>query len=306
MKGFLGIDCGSSSIKIAIIDKDNNLLDAVYLKNEGIIDTIKKAFHKINKNYDILSAGCTGSGRDFVKILIGADIVKTEILAHGTAALAYYPDVNTIIDIGAEDSKLINITNKYINNFAMNSICSAGCGAMLESIATRMGIKIEDVGDIALQSKNKINIPAKCGVFAQSAVVTMLNKGIDKRDILMGVCRGLINNYLTLAKSIELKPPYVYQGMTAKNKALVKALEEQLNHKIIVDKNCEFMGAIGIAILTKENKPDKTNFRGFEIKDLDIKSKTFICEDCANQCEITEIFQVNEKIGAIGSRCEKW
>ena len=121
----------------------------------------------------------------------------------------------------------------------------------------------------------------------------------------MGICRALINNYLTLARSIELKPPYVFQGATAKNKALVKALEEQLNHEVIVPQYCESMGAIGMALLARENKSEKTNFRGFILKNLDLKSETFICEDCPNNCEITKILIENKLIAHLGSKCGK-
>ncbi len=306
MKNFLGVDIGSSSVKIAVIDEDNNLLDSVYLKNKGLINSLKEAFSSIDDNFEISGVGCTGSGRQFVKLLIGADITKTEILAHGIGALSYYPNALTVCDIGAEDSKIISVIDGNLNNFIMNSSCSAGCGAMLEAIATRIGIKIEDVGDIALQSKNTVEIPAKCGVFAQSAVITMLNKGIDKSDILMGVCRGLVRNYLFMAKNVDLKPPYIFCGMTAKNNALVKALEQELNSKVIVPKYCELMGAIGIAIMAKESKIDKTIFRGFKIKNSEFETKNFRCDGCTNNCEITQAYENKNYIGSMGSRCGKW
>lgn len=306
MSEVLGIDCGSSSIKMVVLNKDKKILNSIYQKNKGVIETVKEALQQIKGNYNITSVGCTGSGREFVKILVGGDIDKTEILAHAIATLNYYPNVKTICDVGAEDSKIIIVEEGTIYNFAMNTICSAGCGAMLESIATRIGIKIQDVGDMAVQSTNQINIPAKCGVFAQSAVVTMLNKGVEKTDILMGVCSGLIRNYLMLAKSFEIKPPIVFQGMTAKNKALVKAMEEQLNNKIIVPKNCELMGAIGIALMAMENKPVKSRFKGFNLIQEDLKINNFVCKDCPNHCDITQIIQKEKPIGAIGSRCKKW
>ena len=261
---------------------------------------------KIKGDYVIKSVGVTGSGREFVKMIVGGDIDKTEILAHGIATLSYYPNVSTICDMGAEDSKIIIVEKRHINHFVMNTICSAGCGAMLESIATRIGVKIEDVGELALQSENRINIPSKCGVFAQSAVVTMLNKGVDKKDILMGVARGLVRNYLLLAKNLDLKPPIVFQGMTAKNLSLKKALEEQLKHKIIVPKHCELMGAIGIAIIAMEENIKKTKFKGFDLINVEINVNNFTCDGCSNRCNVTQVIQEGQAIGAIGSRCGKW
>lgn len=307
MRGYLGIDCGSVSVKLVCIDENNNILSSVYLRNKGLIETIKEGLKKIKDNdIEIKGVGVTGSGREFTQILVGADLVKTEILAHSIATLNYYPDVKTIFDIGGEDCKIITINNGVLNNFVMNSICGAGTGAVIDSIASRIGVKTEDVGDIALKSKTGLNFPGKCGIFATSAVVSRLNSGADKSDILMGVCRGLINNYLTLAKNIKLEPPYVFQGATAKNKALIKSLEEELKEKVTIPKNCELMGAIGIAMLAKEEGIKNSNFRGFEITEQEFKTKNFLCGNCANNCEITQIIENGNTLGSIGSRCGKW
>lgn len=310
MNGYLGCDIGSVSAKMAVIDDNSNLLAKVYLKNRGLIDTIKECFAEIEKQLkgtEIKSVGCAGSGREFTKILLGGDVARTEILAHTIGTLHYYPEVNTIFDIGGEDCKIITLDNGEWRNYIMNSICGAGTGAMIESIARSLNLEIQDVGELALKSKTNLFFPGKCGVLCQSAVVSRKNKGANTEDILMGVCRALINNYLTLAKSTKLQPPYVFQGATAKNKALVRALEEKLGHNVIVPEHCDLMGAIGMAILAKENMPEKTNFRGFKMKDLDVRSETFICEDeeCSNNCEITKIFIEGEAIACMGSRCGK-
>lgn len=305
MKNYLGIDCGSVSIKLVCIDENNNVLSKVYLRNNGLIETLKKGLKEI-KNVRVCGVGVTGSGREFTKILVGADLVKTEILAHSIATLTYYPDVKTIFDIGGEDCKIITVNNGMMNNFVMNNICGAGTGAVIDSIASRLGIKTEDVGDIALKSKTRLNFPGKCGIFATSAVVSRLNSGANKSDILMGVCRGLINTYLTLAKNVNLEPPFIFQGATAKNKGLVKALEEELKEKVVVPDGCEMMGAIGIAMLVKDEKIEKSNFRGFEVSEQDFKPKNFLCNDCSNNCEVTQIIENGIVLGAIGSRCGKW
>ena len=304
MKNYLGLDCGSVSVKLAVINDKKELLDSVYLRNHGLIETIQEGLGKL-KEYKIDGVGCTGSGRNFAKILIGADLTKTEVLAHTIGTLNYYPKVRTICDIGGEDSKLMTLNNGVLENFVMNSVCSAGTGSSLESIATRMGIKIEEVGDLALQSKNRIEFPTKCGIFMQSSVVSRLNSGADKSDILMGVCRGMVNNYLTMAKGIKLDSPFVYQGATAKNKAIKKAFEENLNHEIIVPKYCDVMGAIGIGIMTKELNVEKTKFNGYELKDKKYTSKNMIANGCENHCEITKIYEEGKYLGAIGNKCDK-
>lgn len=305
-KAYLGVDCGSASVKAVILDKDNAVLESAYLKNEGIIESLKKVFAKINLgNYEILGCGVTGSGRNFVKVLLNADLAKSEVLAHSIATLTYYPDVQTIFEIGGEDCKMMTLNDGIITDFKMNNICGGGTGAMIVAIATRMGIKVEEIGDSALKSNLDIELPGKCGIFCQSAVINKLNSGFKKEDILMGVCRALIRNYLAICKGAPLKPPYVFQGATAKNKALVKALEEELNHNVTVPDKCELMGAIGIAMIVKEEKIANSNFRKID-SNSNFETKGFKCSDCANRCEVTQIYEDSKFIGSVGSRCGKW
>ena len=304
-KSWLGIDVGSVSIKLALIDGNNKLVDSVYLRNKGIIETIRHGLDKINiTDYDIKGAGCTGSGRFFTSLLVNADVVKTEILAHTIATLHHYPDVSTILDIGGEDSKIMEIHNGVLSNFVMNSICGGGTGAMIEAISSRLGVSIEEVGDLALSGNERLDFPGKCGIFCQSAVVNKLNSGANKGNIMMGVVRALVNNYLAMAKGINLRPPYVFQGATAKNKAIVRALEEQLNCKVTVPEQCAIMGAIGIAMLTKEGNIRQTKFN-FNAN-LGYDTYNFRCEDCPNKCEVTQLYNGEKLMGCVGSRCGKW
>jgi len=199
MKTYIGLDVGSVSVKLAKIDEDEKLISSIYLRNCGLIETVKKGLDAIGDTSTTAGVGVTGSGRKFVGMFVGADIVKTEILAHTVGTLCFYPDVRTLMDIGGEDSKLMTLNDGVLENFELNSICSAGTGSFLESIAGRLGIRIEDVGDTALRSKQRLDFPSKCGVFTQSAVVSKKNSGASKEDILMGVCRSLVSNYLTMA-----------------------------------------------------------------------------------------------------------
>ena len=303
---YLGVDCGSTSVKAVILDSGNNILESIYLRNEGIIESLKKALMGINiSNYEILGCGVTGSGRNFVKVLLNADLTKSEILAHSIATLTYYPNVNTIFEIGGEDSKMMTLNKGIITDFKMNNICGGGTGAMIEAIATRMGIRVEEIGYYALKSALDIELPGKCGIFCQSAVINKLNSGFKKEDILMGVCRALIRNYLAICKGAPLKPPYVFQGATAKNKALVKALEEELNHKVTVPEKCELMGAIGMAMIVREENITDSNFRKIDAYS-NFQTKGFKCTDCPNRCEVTQVYENDKFLGGIGSRCGKW
>ena len=306
-KAYLGVDCGSVSLKLALIDEKKNLIDSVYLRNKGIIETSKKGLEKIaNDKYEILGVGTTGSGRKFLGILLNSDIVRAETIAHTIGTLNYYPDARTVMDIGGEDSKLMIIREGIMEDFVLNNICGAGTGSVIDAIAYRLGIKIEDVGDIALKYKQSLDFPSKCGIFNQSRVVDKQNKGARKEDILMGSIRALVSCYLTMAKNIGLEPPYIYQGATAKNKAIVRAFEEQLEHKVIVPEYCDVMGAIGIALLVMGEGIEKTKFKGFGITDYDFETKIRYCEDCENNCELNEIYENNKLIGVLGSRCGKY
>lgn len=306
-KACLGIDVGSTSVKCVLLNKENKIIDSVYMKNKGIIESVIECLGKLEREVEIAACGITGSGRNFTDVLVGGDIVKTEVLAHSVATLAYYPQARTIFEIGGEDCKLMIIENAVLNDFNMNNICAGGTGAMIEAIASRMGIAIEDVGELASQSKNRLELPGKCGIFCQSAVVNKLNTGADKSDILMGVCRALIRNYLTICKGNKLEPPYIFQGATAQNKALVKALEEELNCRVIVPEQYALMGAIGIAIMAREEMPNKTKFKGLEvILNARYDVRHFRCADCPNRCEVVQVYQNNELAGCIGSRCYKW
>ena len=305
MKTYIGLDVGSVSVKLAQIDENENLMNSIYLRNCGLVETVKEAMETMVSTSEVAGVGVTGSGRRFVGMFVGADLVKSEVLAHTVGTLSFYPDVRTLMDIGGEDSKLMTLNNGVLENFELNSICSAGTGSFLESIAGRMGIRIEDVGDIALSSTRRIDFPSKCGVFTQSAVVSKKNTGASKEDILMGVCRSLVSNYLTMAKGVRLQPPYVYQGATAKNKAIVSAFEEELGHEVIVPKYCDVMGAIGIGIMAKRANPAHTNFKGCCLLEKEYQTQTRIANGCENHCELTMLYENDEYVGCIGNKCGK-
>lgn len=306
MKAYLGIDCGSVSIKLALI-QDGHIQSKVYLRNTGLIPTIKEGLRQLPE-VRISGVGITGSGKEFVGKLVGADYLDSEIIAHVTATQKEYSNVETILDIGGEDSKLMLVKNGILSGFQMNKDCGGGTGSMIETIANRLGVKIEDVGRVALESQNPANLPGKCGIFAQSAAVSELSKGRPVKDILMGVCRALVGNYLAvLAKGKKLLHPVVFQGATALNQALVKCFEDSLGSPILVPKDCSYMGATGIAELTRENMNGRpTKFRGIkEIINAEYRTEISFCQDCENRCELLSLYMNGELVGRSGSRCGK-
>lgn len=309
---YLGIDCGSVTTKAALLGADGSVVAHSYRRNRSVLDSIEECFVDLGLHeYDVVGCGVTGSGRNFVKVVISADITMTEILAHAVAAQEYYPEVRTLLDIGGEDCKLITLEDGILSNFSMNTICAAGTGSVIENIADRLDVSIEDFADLALRSTNELNLPGKCGIFLSSAVVSKKNVGYSKSDILMGVCRALVRNYLSVCgKNAELAPPYVFQGGVSLNAAVVKALEEELGHKVLVPEHNTVMGAIGIALLAKEAQerdPTPTAFDPHFRRD-DYQVLNFKCSDCPNSCEVTQIYRGDgrELLGAINSRCGVW
>jgi len=297
---YLGIDCGSVGIKAVLLDRDKNVLFTDYRRNRGLIEALQGIVFRLHDE-QVARVGVTGSGRNFAAIVIGADVIETEILAHAIGTLSLYPQVNTILDIGGEDCKIMKIRNKTLVDFQMNQVCGAGTGSVLDAIATRMGIEIQNVSDIALSSKNKLDFPGKCGIFTQSSVVSRLNAGADKSDILMGVIRALVSNYIMLGKGIELKAPFTFQGAVALNEAVVTALEEELESEVIVPEYAPYMGAIGVAILAMNGEGTKFNRK----INRELKTKSVIVRGCENQCELTIVRDNGRVVGWLGNRCDK-
>jgi predicted CoA-substrate-specific enzyme activase len=306
-KYYLGVDCGSVAIKAVLLDQQNKIIKSSYYRNCGIIATLKQCLENILVDIhkeEIIGVGITGSGRFLVDAAIGSDLIESEILAHAIAAIHHTPNVQTVLDIGGEDSKLIKIRNEIACDFRMNHVCGGGTGAFIDSIANRLGTQTEDVGDLALKHQEELQLPGKCGVFAQSAVVSRLNSGASREDILWGVCKALVRNFLLLGRGIELKPPFIFQGAVAKNKAVSIAMAQELGHPITVPSYCQYTGAMGVALLTKEKNIEQTHFRGIDHLD-DVCTRIIRGDGCPNNCEITQILSNKEVVGSYGSRCGK-
>lgn len=303
---YLGIDIGSISTKGVIIDNNNNIIKSLYIETEA--DPIKASRKLIEelkqdlKNYQIKGIGTTGSARKLIGLMVDANIIKNEITAHAVGTLSLYPDVRTILEIGGQDSKIIILENGIIKDYAMNTLCAAGTGAFLTSQAKRLKIDIKDFGKIALTSKNPVKIAARCTVFAESDLIHKAQAGYRKEDIIAGLCKSIVANYLNnVAHQKRIRGPIVFQGGVSKNVGVKKYFEEALNEKIIVDENGHLMGALGIAILAKQNSTGK--IYDLNIKDITFETKGLECKGCSNNCEIIKIIKNDELIETLGSRC---
>lgn len=309
----MGIDVGSVSTDIVLIDEESNVVDGLYLRTKGRpIQVIQDGFKKLREKYtdeDIKSVGTTGSGRKISGFLVGADSVKNEITAHAVAALEIDPEVKTIIEIGGQDSKIIILKDGIVTDFAMNTVCAAGTGSFLDRQAERLGVPIESFGRMALESKNPVRIAGRCAVFAESDMIHKQQVGHKQEDIIRGLCEALVRNYLNnVGKGKEIKDKIFFQGGVAANEGMRKVFEEALETNIYVPKHYGLMGAIGAAILSKERAKAQgyTNFKGFNVSESVFNSESFECTGCPNRCEVISIKSDGVIIGNLGDRCGKW
>ena len=310
MNCYLGVDIGSISTKGVIIDDNNIIITSAYIWTEGNpVNAVKKLVEILKKDLDskyiVRGIGTTGSARKLIGLLLNANIVKNEIMAHAVGTLSLYPDVRTILEIGGQDSKIILLNNGIITDYAMNTLCAAGTGSFLSSQAKRLNIDIEDFGPLALKSTNPVKIAARCTVFAESDLIHKAQVGYKKEDIVAGLCKSIVLNYLNnVGKGKKIKSPVIFQGGVSKNVGVLKYFKEILNTDVIVDPNSHLMGALGIAILSKKNSSNK--IYDLNIQDVSFDTKAIDCGGCSNNCEILRIYKDNKLIDIWGNRCDKY
>ena len=310
MNCYLGIDIGSISTKGVIIDDNDNIITSSYIWTEGNpVGAVKKLVSKLKKelpkDYRVKGIGTTGSARKLIGLMLDANVIKNEITAHAVGTLSVNPNVRTILEIGGQDSKIIIIENGVIVDYAMNTLCAAGTGSFLSSQAKRLDIDINDFGEIALKSKNPAKIAARCTVFAESDLIHKAQVGYSKEDIVAGLCKSIVLNYLNnVGKGKKIKSPIVFQGGVSKNKGVLKYFKEVLNEEVLVDPNSHLMGALGIAILSRKNKCGKVY--DLDIKDVEFNTKGSECSGCSNNCEILKIYKNEKLVDTWGSMCGKF
>ncbi|HBE04558.1 MAG TPA: 2-hydroxyglutaryl-CoA dehydratase [Spirochaetia bacterium] len=309
---YLGIDVGSISINFVLIDKEQKVVFESYLRGGGnpvltVKDGLRDLCRSLPREAEIAGVGVTGSGRELIGAMVGADLVKNEISAHARAAIKVKPDVSTVIEIGGQDSKVTIIRNGQVVDFAMNLVCAAGTGSFLDSQARRLNLDIREFSAIAMESENPTAIAGRCTVFAESDMIHKQQVGHAQKDIIMGLCMALARNFTgNVCRGKELKPPFLFQGGVSANQGIRRAFEKVLGHEIIIPEHNMVMGAWGAAILVCEAEIKQTKFRGGRIAEHQIDTRAFTCTDCTNNCEIIEIIDSNEVIGRSGSRCRKW
>ena len=308
-KAYLGIDIGSISTKGVVIDASNNVLAESYLWTSGNpIGAVKSILNeisaKLDRTYTVVNAGTTGSARKLIGTALGARVVKNEITAHAVGTLSIVPDAKTILEIGGKDSKIILIKDGVVMDYAMNTLCAAGTGSFLTSQAKRLDMEMKDFAELALTSSNPAKIAARCTVFAESDLVHKAQIGYRMSDIVAGLCRAVVLNYLNnVCKGKQIKPPVVFQGGVSKNAAVVKEFEKELKTPVYVDPNGHLMGALGVAVLCKAQKEE--SLFDFNITEIHFETKGIECTKCPNNCELICVYRSGELLDFWGNKCDK-
>jgi predicted CoA-substrate-specific enzyme activase len=307
LKAYLGADIGSISTKGVIIDAENRIIASEYLWTEGDpIEAVKRMTTALREQTDakVVATGVTGSALKLIGAMLEAQIVKNEITAHAVGTMSRVPQARTIFEIGGQDSKIILLENGVVTDYAMNTLCAAGTGSFLMSQAKRLGLRIEELGELALKSQNPTRIAARCAVFAESDLVHKAQIGHKKEDIAAGIMNAVVSNYLNnVGKGKRIAPPIVFQGGVSKNAGVVRAFEEVTGEKIYVDEFGHLAGALGAAILAKNS--GKENLFDFNLENVSFVTKGRECQKCANNCEIVCVYRNGETLDVWGNKCER-
>lgn len=313
---YLGVDVGSVTAKLALINRSGELVSSVYLRTSGKpIEAIQEGLRQMKQEAPrgsaIRGVGTTGSARYLAGAVIGADVVKNEISSQAVAAMRYVPVAQTIMEIGGQDSKVIGLRRGSIADFAMNTVCAAGTGSFLDHQASRLNMQIEDFGNRAAQSKEPVNISGQCTVFAESDMIRRQQMGYALEDILYGLCRALVHNYLhNVCSGREVVAPAVFLGGVAFNRGMARAFRETLGtENVIVPPHREVMGAMGAALLAAEDssrRGDETKFHGFGASEAIYQVSSFECKACPTLCEIAQVSLDGDVLGRWGGCCDLW
>ncbi len=312
---YLGIDVGSVSSKFVLVNDREELIQASYHRTHGqVIEAVKNGMVEVAGWINgCRLAGCTttGSARHLAAALVRADLVKNEITTHATAGIKIEPDVRTILEIGGEDSKIIIVRNGVPVDFAMNTMCAAGTGAFLDQLAGRLRIPVEQLGEIALKSKQEVAIAGRCTVFAESDLIFKQQVGCRIEDIVHGLCNAMVQNYLNdVGKGKDIQRRVFFLGGVAANAGIRRAFEETLGMQVEVPPHANVMGAYGAALIARRRNNGYTQPSCMkpvgEILDSDFATRSFICHNCNNHCEVVVFKENGKPVGFLGGRCGRW
>ncbi|MGD9496834.1 MAG: acyl-CoA dehydratase activase [Armatimonadota bacterium] len=311
---YLGVDVGSISTNLVVMDAQGRVLHKEYLMTasrpiEAVRTALRLAGEAVGEIVDIRKACTTGSGRYLIADFIGADVVKNEITAQARGAIHLDPTVDTIFEIGGQDSKYISIDNGVVVDFTMNKVCAAGTGSFLEEQAEKLGISIkEQFAREALAAQAPANLGERCTVFMESELLRHQQAGVGSADLAAGLAYSIVFNYLNrVVEDRRVGDNIFFQGGTAFNQAVVAAFEQVTGKGITVPPHNENTGALGCALIAREHDDGAgSSFKGFDLSHVQYSIESFECHDCPNRCEINKVVIVGEEPLFYGDRCGKY
>ncbi len=308
--GYLGLDVGSTSTKAILTDPSGTPVVGFYTRTasrpvmaiQKIFKVCETFFNAYGISMDIRGCGTTGSGRRLAGRIIGADIEPDEITAHATAACRLNPDVDTIIEIGGQDAKFTLLRNGRVTASVMNTVCAAGTGSFIEEQALKLGCPLSEYSAQAEGVPSPVTSD-RCTVFMERDINYFFARGFRKNEILAAVLHSVRDNYLTkVANAAQIGRCVLFQGATAKNKALVAAFEQKLNQPIQVSRYCHLTGALGVALMVHEKQVEASLFRGFGLWQKNIPVRQETCDICTNHCKLT-LAEIDGETLAYGFLC---
>ena len=323
---YIGIDSGSTTSKLVLLDEEGDVIDRFYANNHGDpLKVVKKGLSDIYKKYkdqgialNPLGLGTTGYGEQLLAKAMHADYHTVETVAHSAGCTKFYPDATFVLDIGGQDMKAIWLKDGVITNIMLNEACSSGCGSFLENFASNLNIPVEEIANKAFASSNPAHLGSRCTVFMNSTIITEQRLGKTEDAIMAGLCRSIIENVFT--KVVRISSPkdlgnrVVVQGGTFKNRAVLRAIEEYLGMEVKLAPFPGEMGALGVALLAKDEiekngykNGKSTSFIGFDkLLAFEYDTQTGVrCSGCANQCIRTVLTFPDGSNWITGNRCER-
>lgn len=312
---YLGVDSGSTTLKIVLIDKDDNIRYSDYVSNQGdpialLKQMLETIYSKMNDKAYIAGATSTGYGEDLAKNAFSFDHGIVETMAHFDAARHFLKDVEFVIDIGGQDIKCFRIRNGVIDDLFLNEACSSGCGSFLQTFASSLGYSIEDFSKLALFAKKPVNLGSRCTVFMNSSVKQAQKDGASVNDISAGLAVSVVKNALykviRCGSKDELGKKVVVQGGTFLNDAVLRAFEQELGIDVIRSSIAGLMGAYGAALDAKSLKLEHSKIITKEqLKTFHRKVVSSLCQGCNNHCRLTISIFDDNRVFIGGNRCEK-
>ena len=314
-KAYLGLDSGSTTIKVVLLDEDENILYRYYSSSKGnpvslFLEQLKKIRELCGDRIEIVSSTVTGYGEELMQVAFGVDIGIVETIAHYTAAKHFNPDVDFIIDIGGQDIKCFHIKDGAIDSIVLNEACSSGCGSFLETFAKSLGYSTQDFAKKAIFSKSPAELGSRCTVFMNSSVKQAQKDGAEVEDISAGLARSVVKNAIfkvIRARDInDLGENIVVQGGTFLNNAVLRSFEQELGREVLRPEISELMGAYGAALYGKKVQKEKSKLLNLEeLENFQHVSSPGMCKLCTNHCQLTINAFTNGQKFISGNKCER-